>query len=160
MSNKKTSSSDWATRILLELLRSGETVRFQAKGHSMWPFIPSHSRIEVRPSEAAQLQVGQIAAFERHGRVIEHRVSAVSAECIEFAADALKKGDGSVRRAHVLGRAHVLRRRPLSLQLPNPRHLRILLRALSRRLVPSAKNLAAPRFTSRAELRPQLFHPR
>lgn len=128
------SSPDWPTRIILELLRSGETVRFQARGHSMWPSIPSHSRIEVRPSEAAELRVGQIAAFERQGCVVVHRVRAVSAERIEFAGDALKHGDGFVARDAVLGRAHVLRRRPLSLRLPKPRHLRILLRALSRRL--------------------------
>jgi hypothetical protein len=139
MSDIKASTTDWATRIILELLRSGETVRFQVRGHSMWPSIPSHSRIEVRPSEAAEIQVGQIAAFERQGRVIVHRVRAVSAECIELAGDALKKGDGSVARAHVLGRAHVLRRRPLSLRLPKLRHLRILVRAVSRRLVPTSR---------------------
>jgi hypothetical protein len=100
----------------------------------MWPTIPSHSRVEVRPSEAAELRVGQIAAFERQGRVVVHRVRGVSAERIEFAGDALEQGDGSVAREAVLGRAHVLRRRPLSLQLPKPRHLRILMRALSRRL--------------------------
>jgi hypothetical protein len=127
------SPPDWATRIILELLRSGETVRFHARGSSMWPTIPSHSRIEVRPSEAAELRVGQIAAFERQGRVVVHRVRAVSAERIEFAGDALKRGDGSVAREAVLGRAHLLRRRPLSLQLPKLRHLRIVMRALSRR---------------------------
>jgi hypothetical protein len=139
MSDIKASTTDWATRIILELLRSGETVRFQVRGHSMWPTIPSHSRIEVRPSEAAAIQVGQIAAFERQGRVIVHRVRAVTAECIELAGDALKKGDGSVAREHVLGRAHVLRRRPLSVRLPKLRHLRILVRAVSRRLVPTSR---------------------
>jgi hypothetical protein len=133
MSHSHFPSPDWATRIILELLRSGETVRFQARGHSMWPTIPSHSRIEVRPSEAAELRVGQIAAFERQGCLVVHRVRGVSAERIEFAGDALKHGDGSVAREAVLGRAHLLRRRPLSLQLPKPRHLRILMRALSRR---------------------------
>jgi len=133
MSDTKASTTDWATRIILELLRSGETVRFQVRGNSMWPTLPSHSRIEVRPSEAAAIRVGQIAAFERQGRVVVHRVRAVSAECIELAGDALRNGDGSVARERVLGRAHVLRRRPLQLQLPKPRHLRILVRALSRR---------------------------
>lgn len=141
MSDSKASTEvstvDWATRIILELLRSGETVRFQVRGQSMWPAIPSHSRVEVRPSEAAQIQVGQIAAFERQGRIVVHRVRAVSAERIEFAGDALKRGDGSVARELVLGRAHVLRRRPLELRLPKLRHLRIVMRALSRRLVPT-----------------------
>lgn len=139
MTNTPANSPDWATRIILELLRSGETVRFHARGHSMWPMIPSDSRIEVRPSEAAEIRVGQIAAFERRGRVIVHRVHAVEAERIELAGDALKKGDGYVPRGDVLGRAHVLRRRPLQLQLPRPRHLRILMRALSRRFALTAR---------------------
>jgi len=99
----------------------------------MWPTIPSHSQLEVRPAEAAELRVGQIAAYERDGRVVVHRVRAVSADRIELAGDALKQGDGYVARGQVLGRAHVLRRRPLEIRLPKPRHLRILLRALSRR---------------------------
>ena len=132
-------SPDWATRIILELLRSGEVVRFQARGHSMWPSIPSHSRLEVRPAEAKELRVGQIAAFERQGRVVVHRVRAVSEDCIELAGDALVYGDGSVPRERVLGRAHVLKRRPLELRLPKARHLRILLRALSRRFMLAAR---------------------
>ncbi len=133
MTDTPASTPDWATRIILELLRSGETVRFHARGHSMWPLIPSDSRVEVRPSEAGELRVGQIAAFERQGRVIVHRVHAVEPERIALAGDALKRGDGYVPRGDVLGRAHVLRRRPLQLRLPRPRHLRILVRALSRR---------------------------
>ena len=38
---------DWPARMILELLRSGETVQFRARGRSMWPAIPSGSRIEV-----------------------------------------------------------------------------------------------------------------
>lgn len=132
-------SPDWATRIILELLRSGEVVRFQARGHSMWPCIPSHSRLEVRPAEASELRVGQIAAFERQGRVIVHRVRAVSEDCIELAGDALAQGDGPIPRERVLGRAHVLKRRPIELRLPKPRHMRILLRALSRRFALAAR---------------------
>lgn len=130
---------DFATRILLELLRSGEVVRFQARGHSMWPSIPSHSRLEVRPAEAKELRVGQIAAFERDGRVVVHRVRAINEDCIELAGDALVHGDGSIPRERVLGRAHVLKRRPLELRLPTSRHLRILLRALSRRFLLAAR---------------------
>jgi hypothetical protein len=129
-----THTVDWATRIILELLRSGETVRFGARGHSMWPTIPSYSQLEVRPSEAADLRVGQIAAFERHGRVVVHRVRHIDADTVELAGDALQRSDGPIPRAAILGRAHVLRRRPLRLQLPRPRHLRILWRAVTRRL--------------------------
>jgi hypothetical protein len=123
------------TRAIIELLRSGETVRFYARGCSMWPSITESSELEVRPHEAADLRVGQIAAFERQGRVVVHRVRAVGAEHLEFAGDALTRGDGPVERARVLGKAHVLRRRPLRLQLPRLAHARLFWRALRRRLV-------------------------
>jgi hypothetical protein len=124
---------DRTARIIIELLRSGQTVRFRARGHSMWPSITSSSEIEVRPLEATALRVGQIAAFERQGRVVVHRVRAVAAGHIEFAGDALERGDGPVEHARVLGKAHVLRRRPLRLQLPRIAHARLLWRALRRR---------------------------
>jgi hypothetical protein len=124
---------DRVTRLLLELLRAGETVRFRALGCSMWPTIPPRSLLEVRPSEAAALVAGQLAAFEQHGRVVVHRVTAVCGEHVELWGDALERGDGKIPRARVLGRAHVLSRRPLRPRLPDLRHLRIVLRALRRR---------------------------
>jgi hypothetical protein len=125
---------DRTTRVIIELLRSGQTVRFRARGSSMWPSITSRSEIEVRPHEAAELRVGQIAAFERRGRVVVHRVRAVAAEHVEFAGDALARADGPIERARVLGQAYVLRRRPLRLQLPRWKHARLVWRALRRRL--------------------------
>lgn len=121
------------TRLLLDLLRAGETVRFRALGCSMWPAIPSHSLLEVRPSESGALAAGQLAAFERDGRVVVHRVTAVAREHVELWGDALERGDGKIPRARVLGRAHVLSRRPLRLRLPELRHLRIALGVLARR---------------------------
>jgi hypothetical protein len=125
---------DRTARVIIELLRSGQTVRFRARGHSMWPTITSRSEIEVRPQAASALRVGQIAAFERQGRVVVHRVRAVAAGHIEFAGDALTRGDGPVEHARVLGKVHVLRRRPLRLQLPRLGHARLFWRALRRRL--------------------------
>ena len=127
---------DRATRLLIELLRAGETVRFRALGCSMWPAIPSRSLLEVRPSEGGALAAGQLAAFERDGRVVVHRVTAVGSEHVELRGDALERGDGKIPRACVLGRAHVLLRRPLRLRLPDLRHLRLVLGALARRWAP------------------------
>jgi hypothetical protein len=125
---------DRTARVIIELLRSGQAVRFRARGHSMWPSITSSSEIEVRPLEAAELRVGQIAAFERQGRVVVHRVRAVAAGHIDFAGDALTRGDGLIEHARVLGQAHVLRRRPLRWQLPRLGHVRLFWRALRRQL--------------------------
>ena len=127
---------DRATRLLIDLLRAGETVRFRALGCSMWPAIPSRSLLEVRPGEGASLVPGQLAAFERDGRVVVHRVTAVGSDHVELRGDALERGDGKVPRARVLGRAHVLLRRPLRLRLPELRHVRLVLGALARRWAP------------------------
>jgi len=124
---------DRATRLLVELLRAGETVRFRALGCSMWPAIPSRSLLEVRPSESEALAVGQLAAFERDGRVVVHRVTAIGLQHVELAGDALASGDGKIPRARVLGRAHVLSRRRLRLRWPELEHVRLLLGALVRR---------------------------
>lgn len=125
---------DRPTRLLLALLRDGQQVRFRALGCSMWPAIPSRSLLEVRPSEAGALRAGQLAAYEREGRLVVHRVSAVGDGHIVLGGDALERSDGNIPRSRVLGRAHVLSRRPLRLQLPRLRHVRIVLRSLLRRL--------------------------
>jgi hypothetical protein len=135
LSTPGAAAPDRTARVIIELLRSGQTVRFRARGHSMWPSIPSRSEIEVRPHEAAALRVGQIGAFERDGRVVVHRVRAVAAGHIEFAGDALERGDAPVERARVLGKAIVLRRRPLRWQLPRLEHARLICRAFCRRFM-------------------------
>jgi hypothetical protein len=125
---------DWSTRMIIELLRSGQSVCFRARGRSMWPSIPSGSRIEVRPCPATELNVGQIAAYERRGRVVVHRIERISPEGLHFAGDTLATPDGCISGQHVLGRANVLERRRLHLRLPSWQELRWLWRALRRRL--------------------------
>lgn len=120
--------------VALALLRSGETVRFQTLGHSMWPTIPSRSDVEVAPCSVSGLAVGDIAAFERSGQVVIHRVRVVSADGVHFSGDASRREDGCIPAERVLGRARVLRRRPLHLRWPSPRHLRLLFRAAYFRL--------------------------
>jgi len=125
---------DYPARMIIELIRSGESVRFRARGRSMWPAIPSGSQIEVQPCAAAELEVGQIAAFEREGQVVVHRVESVSTEGVRFAGDTLERGDGVIASERVLGRARVLARRGLHWRLPRPSELRWLWRVLRRRI--------------------------
>jgi hypothetical protein len=125
---------DYPARMIIELLRSGESVRFRARGSSMWPSIPSGSQIEVQPCAVAELEVGQIAAFERAGRVVVHRVESISAEGVRFAGDSLERGDGVIASERVLGRARVLERRGIHWRLPRPNEVRWLWRVLRRRL--------------------------
>jgi hypothetical protein len=130
---------DWSSRIILELLRSGETVCFRARGPSMWPAIPSGSRIEVEPCAAADLVVGQLAAFERERRVVVHRVEGVSALGVQFAGDSRKRGDGLIPCEKILGRARVVERRNLHWRWPRAREALWLWRAVKRRLWPGPR---------------------
>lgn len=125
---------DWPARMIIELLRSGQSVSFRARGSSMWPAIPSGSRIEVQPCGVSELEVGQIAAFERAGRVVVHRVESITPEGVRFAGDGLERGDGIVAPEQVLGRARVLERRAIRWRLPRPSELRWLWRRLQRGL--------------------------
>jgi len=121
-------------RVIIELLRSGQPVQFQARGSSMWPAIPSGSRVEVIPCAPAELTVGELAAFERAGEVVVHRVQGNSRAGIHFAGDSKAAADGCIATEDVLGRARVIERRPLRLRIPSLWHLRWLWRAVPRTL--------------------------
>lgn len=123
-----------AARVIIELLRSGQAVEFRARGRSMWPAIPSGSRVEITPCAPAELEVGELAAFERSGQVVVHRVQRKSGAGIHFAGDSRAAADGCIAAADVLGRARVIARRPLRLRMPNLWHLRWLWRAALRGL--------------------------
>jgi hypothetical protein len=117
-------------RVIIELLRSGRSVQFRARGSSMWPAVPSGSQVEVIPCEPTELAVGELAAFERDGKVVVHRVEGQSSDGVFFAGDSRGAGDGCVAPDRVLGRARVVARRRLRLRLPSLWHLRSLWRAL------------------------------
>ena len=127
-------SRDLPARMIIELLRSGQRVAFCARGGSMWPAIPSRSRLEIEPCAAAELRVGDVAAFERDGAVVVHRVTSVTAAGVHFQGDTLEREDGCIGSDNVLGRARVIERRPLHFRLPRPRDIRRALRALRHRL--------------------------
>ena len=124
-----------SARMIVQLLRSGEAVQFRARGLSMWPAITPKSRILVQPCPPAELRVGQIAAFERDGRVVVHRIERVSRAGIHFSGDTLRRGDGCIANENVLGRATILERRPLRWQLPQWAHARLIWSVLRRRLM-------------------------
>jgi len=125
---------DWSSQMVIALLRSGEPVQLHTRGRSMWPLIPSHSRVEVQPCAATELRAGEVAAFERCGKVIVHRVRKLSSGGVYFAGDSLRRGDGCIPHEQVLGRVRLLKRRPLNLRLPRRSDARKLWWLLTRRL--------------------------
>lgn len=126
-------AEDWSARFIIESLRSGQSVVFRARGRSMWPTISSRSRIEVTPCAGSALTTGEIAAFERAGRVLVHRVLGVDGAGVVFGGDSRDATDGHIAHEQVLGRARVVEPRRLRWRLPALRHVVWLCRALSRR---------------------------
>jgi hypothetical protein len=100
----------------------------------MWPSIPSGSLIEVIPCKVDALVHGDIAAYERAGRVVVHRVRDVHAGGVAFTADALSQVDALVSPAAVLGKAHLVEARALTYRLPTAGEALVLGRALWRRM--------------------------
>lgn len=121
---------------MLELLRSGQSVRFIARGSSMWPSIPAGSRLEVQPCPAMDLKQGELAAFTRHGQLVVHRVTRVTAGGVWLQGDNREISDGHVPAEQVLGRANVLERRRMHLRWPRPGELLRAGRSLLRRFAP------------------------
>jgi len=100
----------------------------------MWPAIPSGSLIEVTPCDVVELARGDIAAYERAGRVVVHRVREVQLGGVAFAADALSHADALVATSAVLGKARVVEARALTYRLPNAAEAVVLGRSLTRAL--------------------------
>ena len=124
--------------MMIELLRSGQSVRFVARGSSMWPSIPPGSRLEVLPCPAEELKVGELAAFDRGGQLVVHRVTQQEAGGVRMQGDNREVSDGEIPPEQILGRATILHRRRLNLRWPRRGELlragRSLLRRLSARL--------------------------
>ena len=121
-------------RVIVELARAGKAVSFVARGGSMWPAIRSGAVVEIVPCDPRALAVGELAAYEREGAVVVHRVVRRAGGSLRFHGDALASPDRDVPLARVLGRARVVKQRRLRLRWPTALHLVRSLRALERRL--------------------------
>jgi hypothetical protein len=92
----------------------------------MWPAVRDGALVEVEPVPAAELVVGDLAAFVRAGAVVVHRVAGVHAEGLLLTGDACRKSDGVILERDILGRARVLEQRALRLRTPTRRQVRLL----------------------------------
>ena len=80
--------------------------------------------------------MGQLAAFERGGQLVVHRVTRMTAQGVQLHGDNRERSDGWLAPEQVLGRASVLERRRLHLRWPRRGELLRAARALLRRLAP------------------------
>ena len=127
-----------------EILGGGNTLRFRARGGSMWPFIRGGDCAEVQVADAASIRRGDVVLVRTgSGRLLVHRVRWIGRAGEEVAlwtqGDALAKPDPMIRAAQVLGRVVAVERGGRHLRLGRaPLHLAglawIRLATLRRRL--------------------------
>ena len=99
----------FSTSVLSELLRSvldkGVGFRFRAKGFSMSPFIKDGDVITVSALSGASPRLGDVVAFihPEAGRLVIHRVVGKWGDSYSIKGDGIRKTDGLVPKAKILG---------------------------------------------------------
>ena len=107
---RMTQSSSLSTHYLMrglvkDILSQGAECRFQAKGHSMSPFIKDGDIVTVSPILHSSPGIGDVVAFiqKETGRLLIHRIVGKNGEAYLTKGDNTLEGDGSVHRASILG---------------------------------------------------------
>jgi hypothetical protein len=98
-----------------EILRGGDTLRFRARGGSMWPAIRDGDCAEVRAAGAVSIRRGDVVLVRTgSGRLLVHRVRWIGRAgdevILRTQGDALPGADPPVRAAQVLGRVVAVER--------------------------------------------------
>jgi signal peptidase I len=93
------------SELLEAVLCKGLDCRFQAKGHSMSPFIKNGDVITVSPLNGTSPGLGDVAAFIRKGtgRLVIHRVVGKREDSYFIKGDNASEADGLVQKANILG---------------------------------------------------------
>jgi len=102
---------DTATKRALatELLTSCGEARLPVGGSSMFPALRPGDLLDVRRD--ATIQPGDLVVFERHGRLVTHRVIASNGTLVVTQGDRLRYPDEPVLSTDVLGRVERVIRR-------------------------------------------------
>lgn len=92
--------------MLCAVLAKGASLRFRAKGRSMFPAIRNGDVVTVSPIDPAGLRQGDIAAFVSGGndRLAIHRVLSARGGAFLFGGDNALFADGWIASSQVLGR--------------------------------------------------------
>ncbi|MBI2883966.1 MAG: hypothetical protein HYY11_08685 [Candidatus Methylomirabilis oxyfera] len=100
-----------------DLLREGYSVRFQAKGASMYPTIDDGEEIVVEPVAPSAVKVGDVLLYRAQRRIIAHRVVQMARTegrgrnySFILQGDALDSCDAPVEASQILGRVTCVQR--------------------------------------------------
>ncbi len=90
-------------KLLIKLLKAGETVDVTAQGLSMFPFLLPSDVLRVRPEKAENLRRGQIVVYEQDSKIISHRYIKTVKGKVICKGDGLIHSDSPVPPANILG---------------------------------------------------------
>lgn len=98
------------------ILSNGSCLRFEARGHSMYPFIQDGDIMVVEPAGFSRLRLGEIALYHvSDNAVLAHRIVGKMQQdntgCLLVRGDAMCGVEGPVSPAQILGRITALERR-------------------------------------------------
>ncbi len=91
--------------LLTAVLDRGVPFRFQANGHSMFPFIRDGDFLIITP-KPERLHLGDVAAYinSHNNRLTVHRVIGIDQNSYLICGDDCPEPDGAVSHADILGR--------------------------------------------------------
>lgn len=105
-------SSPAFKEILTAVIGGGFSLRFQAKGFSMSPFIRDGDVITVAPMSEALPKIGGVVAFfnPQFGKVMVHRIVGKKKGSFLIRGDNSPAPDGMIAREHILGQVRKVER--------------------------------------------------
>jgi hypothetical protein len=84
-------------KVTVDLLKSGQSVRFQAPGRSMTPTIREDETITINPVSASMVRKGDIVLYSNITGVIAHRVVRIEKNVASLAPNLfILRGDASI----------------------------------------------------------------
>lgn len=95
--------------VAVNLLQSGQGVRFQAPGRSMKPTISEEETITVEPVSPLEVREGDIILYDNHTGLIAHRVVHIQRKNTSQLPDSfILRGDASVTDDKPVGAGQIL----------------------------------------------------
>jgi len=124
-------------RVVRELLRQGRSVRFRAKGNSMYPTIRDGEAIVVEPITPSSVRPGDIVLYQTSHGLFAHRVVSIGdGLAFRLRGDASGSHDEPVRPEQVLGKVSSVEKQRRCVDLTSAT---IALRAWVHRVVRASK---------------------
>jgi signal peptidase I len=108
-----------------DLLKSGRSVRFRARGTSMSPLVRDGDVVLVQPVEAGSIRVGDLVFFSQEpGNIVVHRVIRKQAgpEGVQFTVqgDQVSRPDGVIPMSQVYGKVVAVDRQGVRIETDRP----------------------------------------